>query len=369
MSKSIIKKNVVCPFCGSACDDIEVEIQDGKIINVYNACSVGTATFLPFEGAHRFTKPLWREKKTDEFKEISWEEAIQKTAEILSNAKRPLLYGWCESSCETIRAGTKLAEITGAIMDSQITHCHGPSFQAIQMVGYPTCTLGDIKNRADVIVYWGSNPLNAHVRHLSRYSLFPRGFFREDGRNDRTIIVADPRKSDTAKVADIHLQVNLGEDYLVFNALRAIINGLELEEEEIGGIKVEELKKVAEIMKNAKYGIVFFGMGLTHSKGKSQNIAGAIQMVELLNNFSKWSIMPMTGHYNVNGFAQVMSWTTGYPYAVDFSRGYPRYNPGEYTTIDMLRKKFVDAMFVISADPGSHLPQKAVERMVEIPLI
>ncbi|MHA1341511.1 MAG: formylmethanofuran dehydrogenase subunit B [Promethearchaeota archaeon] len=369
MGKSEIISNVVCPFCGSACDDLEVEIEDGKIKNVFNACTVGTATFFPNPEAKRFKTPLWREKKTDEFKPISWEEAIQKAAEILTNAKRPLMFGWCESSCETIREGAKVAELTGSIIDAQITHCHGPSFQAIQMVGIPTCTLGEVKNRADVVVYWGSNPLNGHPRHLSRYSSFPRGFFREDGRSDRTIIVVDPRKSDTAKVADIHLQVNLGEDYLLFNAIRATINGLDIEQDEVAGIKKENIKKVADIMKKAKFGIVFFGMGLTHSLGKSQNISAAIEMVQLLNNMSKWAIMPMTGHYNVNGFAQVMSWTTGFPYSIDYSRGYPRYNPGEFTSIDMLQKGMIDAMFVISADPGSHMPQKAVARMAEIPLI
>ncbi|MBD3354175.1 MAG: formylmethanofuran dehydrogenase subunit B [Candidatus Lokiarchaeota archaeon] len=368
MAKELIK-NVVCPFCGSACDDIEVEVEDGKILNVYNACSVGTATFFPQPGVKRFKKPLWREKKTDDFQEIEWETALDKAAEILTNAKRPLMFGWCETSCETMRMGTKVAELTQSIMDSQITHCHGPTFQAIQMVGEPTCTLGEIKNRADVVVYWGCNPLNGHPRHLSRYSSFPRGFFREEGRLGRKLIVVDPRYSDTAKAADHYYKVNLGEDYLLFNALRAVVNGVELEQEEIAGVKKEDIVNLAEMMKKAAFGIVFFGMGLTHSLGKSQNIAGAIQLVQLLNGPSKWSIMPLCGHYNVNGFAQVMSWTAGFPYSVDFCRGAPRYNPGEYTSIDMLQKGLIDAMFVISADPGSHMPQRAVEHMVKIPLI
>ena len=43
-------KDVVCPFCGSNCDDIEVEVQDNKILNVYNACSVGASVFMPIKG-------------------------------------------------------------------------------------------------------------------------------------------------------------------------------------------------------------------------------------------------------------------------------------------------------------------------------
>ncbi len=368
MTKELIK-NVVCPFCGSNCDDIEVEVENNKILNVYNACSVGTANFIPVPGAKRFTSPLWRESKTDEFKEIPWEEALIKAADIMVGKSRPLWFGWSETSVDAIREGVKLAEMTNGIIDGQVTHCHGPSVQAIQMVGYPSCTLGEIKNRADVVVYWGCNPLNAHPRHMSRYSSFTRGFFREDGRVDRTIIVVDPRFSDSAKVADFYYKINLSEDYEVFQALRAIINGNKLDQKEIGGIKRKELEKLAEKMKNAKFGVVFFGLGLTHSLGKSQNISAAIEMVQLLNSMSKWSIMPLRGHYNVTGLNMVLSWVTGYPYAVDFSRGFPRYNVGEYSTVEMLQRGQIDAMFSIAADPGAHLPQKCVEHMAKIPLI
>lgn len=369
MGEITLITDVVCPFCGSNCDDIEVEVQDNKILNVYNACSVGASVFLPIKGVKRFIKPLWRENKTDEFQEISWEQAFDKFAEIMVNAKRPLYFGWCEESVEAIKQGVKIAEITRGIIDSQITHCHGPSLQAIQMVGFPSSTLGDIKNRADVVIFWGCNPLNGHPRHMSRYSVFPRGFFREDGRSDKTIIVVDPRRSDTAKVADIHLQPGLGQDYELITAIRAVLNGLELEQDVVSGIKKEKIVEVAALLKSAKYGVLFFGMGMTHSLGKSQNIATAIELTQMLNEWSKWQLMPLMGHYNVNGFAQVLSWTTGYPYAVDFARGYPRYNPGEYTAIDMLSRGQIDAMFVAAADPGSHMPQSAVQQIAKIPLI
>ncbi|MCP4762225.1 MAG: formylmethanofuran dehydrogenase subunit B [archaeon] len=369
MGKVELIKDVVCPFCGSNCDDIEVEVQDGQILNVYNACSLGVKTFLPIAGAERLTKPLWRENKADEFKEISWDEALDKFADIMIKAKRPLWYGWCETSVESIKEGIKLTEMTKGVIDGQVTHCHGPSVQAIQMVGFPTMTLGDVKARADTIVCWGSNPLNAHPRHMSRYTSFTRGFFREDGRKGKKIIVIDPRRTDTAKLADKYYQVELGEDYELFQALRAVLNGMELEQDVIAGLKKEEIVELAESMKNANYGMVFFGMGLTHSLGKSQNISGGIQLVQLLNKWAKWGLMPLMGHYNVHGFVSAVTWTTGYPYGVDFSRGYPRYNPGEFSTIDLLQNGQADAMFIISADPGAHLPQKCVEHMIKIPTV
>jgi formylmethanofuran dehydrogenase subunit B len=98
-------------------------------------------------------------------------------------------------------------------------------------------------------------------------------------------------------------------------------------------------------------------------------VATAIELTALLNSESKWSIMPMRGHFNVSGINTVCSWITGYPYGVDFARGYPRYNIGEFTGVDLARDKQIDAMFTIAVDPGAHWPGKCLERMAEIPLI
>ncbi|MEM2440793.1 MAG: molybdopterin-dependent oxidoreductase, partial [Candidatus Bathyarchaeia archaeon] len=63
------------------------------------------------------------------------------------------------------------------------------------------------------------------------------------------------------------------------------------------------------------------------------------------------------------------TWQTGYPYAVDFSHGYPRYNPGETSAIDILYRGDADAALVIASDPVSSFPRKAVENLVKAPLI
>ena len=62
-------------------------------------------------------------------------------------------------------------------------------------------------------------------------------------------------------------------------------------------------------------------------------------------------------------------WQSGYPYAVDYSLGYPRYNPGETTCMDVLLRGESDASLIIGADPGANFPKKAVVHMVATPLI
>ena len=66
-----------------------------------------------------------------------------------------------------------------------------------------TCTLGEVKNRADLVIYWGGNPAECHPRHFTKYALMPKGRFIPNGRKDRTMVLVDIRETPTAKAADI----------------------------------------------------------------------------------------------------------------------------------------------------------------------
>jgi formylmethanofuran dehydrogenase subunit B len=359
--------DVVCPFCGTLCDDIEVDVDDAeKICSTRNACVIGDNKFMTAQASDRHLHP--RIRRGGELVECTTDEAINKAAEILVNAKHPLLYGWSSTSCEAQEAGMALAESVGGTIDNTSAVCHGPSVLAIHTVGLPSCTLGEIINRADTVLYWGCNPANAHPRHMSRYSLFPRGFFTEQGKPGRTEIVIDVRKTDTAHKADILIQPEQGRDYELMNALRVAFRGEPLPES-VAGIPRAEIEKLAQTLKDSRFGIIFFGMGLTMTRGKHRNVDIAISLTQDLNKYTKFSIMAMRGHYNVAGADQVSAWECGFPYAVNFSRGFPRYNPGETSSTDLLAHKEVDAALIVASDPAAHFPIGMVRTLASIPMI
>jgi formylmethanofuran dehydrogenase subunit B len=359
--------DALCPFCGCLCDDLTIVVENNKITDIKNACKVGSAKIM---GHHRIEAPMMRADKRSEFKEVSYEEAINEAAKILSNSKRPLMYGWASAVCEVHKKGILLAEEVGAIIDNTATVCHAPSTLAVHEKGLPTATLGQIKNRADVIVFWGSNPVHAHPRHMGRYSVFAKGLFQEKGRKGRKVIVVDVRKTETAAMADEFVQVQQGSDYLVISALRAILSGqADVVPESVGGVPKEQLAKLVDTLKAAKFGGVFFGMGLTQSISRYKNIDNAISLITELNSFTKYVITPMRGHYNVTGFGQVCSWETGFATAVDFARGAPYYNPGETAANDVLLRKETDAAMIIAGDAGAHFPADSVRHLARIPVV
>ena len=357
--------DVVCPLCGCLCDDIRVEVEGNAVKKVRGACAVGRAKIL---GHGRLKSPLLREG--DELRECSYEEAIKRAAEILAAARRPLLYGWSCTVCETHKVGILLAEVLGGVIDNTASVCHGPTVQAVQGVGLPTCTLGEVKNRADLVIFWGANPVEAHGNHMRRYSYLTKGWFRPEGKKDRKLVVVDVRESRTARMADIFIRLEPNKDYLVLAALRAIVNGFaDVVPESVGGVPKERLVELAEMMKTAQFGIIFFGMGLTQSRYKHNNIEQAISLVRDLYAFTKFAIMPMRGHYNVTGFNQVCTWQTGFPFAVDLARGYAWYNPGETAANDVLSRKECDAALIVASDPAAHFPAECVKHLAKIPLV
>ncbi len=359
--------DALCPFCGCLCDDITVVVDNNKITDVKQACKLGSAKIM---GHHRIEAPMMRKDKNSEFSEVSYDEAINEAAKILSNSKRPLLYGWASAVCEAHKKGILLAEELGAIIDNTATVCHAPSTLAVHEKGLPSATLGQIKNRADVIVFWGSNPVHAHPRHMGRYSVFAKGLFTEKGRRGRKIIVVDVRKTETANIADEFVQVQQGSDYLVVSALRAILSGhADVVPDTVGGVGKEQLIKIVEVLKTAKFVSIFFGMGLTQSKSRYKNIDNAISLTTELNSFTKCVITPMRGHYNVTGFGQVCSWETGFATAVDFARGAPYYNPGETAANDVLLRRETDAAMIIAGDAGAHFPADSVRHLARIPVV
>ncbi len=303
-----------------------------------------------------------RTKGTDT--EVTLERAIEVAASLLRDSRRPLIYGLSSTENGAHRVAYEIAEVLGGVIDNTSSVCHGPSIVGTQESGEPIGSLAEVRERAEMVMYWGANPLASHPRHLSRY-------IRVAGEKavSRSVWVVDIRKTVTATKADRFIQLAPGSDLEVICVLRALIRGHHIDVKSVGGLSLKELESIAECMRNTRYGVLFYGLGLTQSPGKHHNIAAIIRLVQDLNSFTKWSLMPMRGHYNVTGANKTCTWTTGYPFAVDFARGYPRYQPGEYSVVDMLVRGEADCLLNVAADPAAHLPADAIRHMSRIPVV
>jgi formylmethanofuran dehydrogenase subunit B len=237
--------------------------------------------------------------------------------------------------------------------------------------GKVSCTLGEVKNRADFIVYWGGNPAECHPRHFTKYTIMQKGKYVPEGRKGRTMVLVDIRETPSAKAADIFLQIRPTKDFEVITILRAMIKDQPVNQAMLAetGLTLEQLQDLVHRMKTCKFGVFFFGMGLSMTRGKHMNSAAILTLAAELNAFTKFVAMPMRGHGNVTGGDVIMRWTTGYPFGVNLARGFPRFNPGEFSTIDLLIRGDTDAALILGADPGATMPQPAINHLAKIPTI
>lgn len=310
---------------------------------------------------------------------VSITEAIDRAAELLSTADYPLIYGLSRSTTPGQRAAVDLAEQLRGVADTTASLCHGPSIMAIQEVGEVTSTLGEIRNRADLVIFWGCNPAESHPRHTERYSVFPAGKHIPNGRADRTIVmvgdrtqVQDWRLDADRSEPDLVIGLPPGEDFEAISQLQVLLNGDSCE-----GIP-DEIRHLIQLMKRCRYGVVFFGLGLAKtsmwdteapSKTGHIDVAALLKLVAELNQFTRFTARRMRLQGDVSGADNVMCWQSGYPFGVDYSRGFPRYNPGEYTANELLERGDVDACLLLGAETVPFFSDRARQRLQSIPTI
>jgi formylmethanofuran dehydrogenase subunit B len=185
-------------------------------------------------------------------------------------------------------------------------------------------------------------------------------------------VLVDVRKTKSAKAADLFIQIKPRKDFEALWALRALARGVELDAAEIEsetGIPLATLQNLMERMKAASYGVILFGMGLTMTRGKHLNSYALLALTRDMNAYTRFVCNPMRGQGNATGADNVVTWRTGYPFGVNLARGYPRFNPGEYTTTDTLGRCEADAALIIASDPMSNFTQAAREHLARIPYI
>ena len=353
--------DVACTVCGCVCDDLTLTVDGKCVTDLSPGCALAERWIL-----HQTSDDVPPARINGQI--VCLDEAVEHAAEILRSSRSPLIYGLSRSSTPGQRAACRLADRIGAFIDTTASTCHAPSIMAVQSAGESTSTLGEIRNRSDLIVYWGSNPLESHPRHVERFVEAP-GMFVPNGRADRHVVVVDVEQTSTAEVADTFVHVQPGGDFDLIWALRALLNGIAIRESRVAGVSRDELQRLANLLKSCRYGAVFFGLGITKQGVAHANVEALLRLVTDLNAHTRCVARRMRIPGDVTGADTVLCWQTGFPFSVSLSRGYPRYNPGEYTANNLLERCEVDAAVFVGSEGIDKLTQPAQSFLRSIPTV
>lgn len=347
------------------CDDIAVVLADGVIAQAEHACELGQRWFFDVPDAES-------PSCTIEGRPAALADGIERAAQLLFAARYPLVYGMRHASCEAQQVAAGLADWLGACIDTPTSLHHGPWGVSFQGVGEVTSSLGEVANRGDLLIFWGVDPVTTHPRHFERYSVEPKGMFVPHGRADRTLVVVDIERTPTADAADLFLEVTPGRDFEALWTLRAIIAGHEPDAAQVladTGLPLATWHDLVERMKQARFGVMFFGTGLALTRGRHLNTEALLAVVRDMNAHTRFVAKAMRAGGNVAGADNVLAWRTGYAFAVNLVQGYPRFNPGEYTANEILTRHEADAVLLVGCDLDEDLTPAARQELAGVPHI
>ena len=177
-------------------------------------------------GRHRLTNPL-RRRPDGTFEEIDWDTAIAEVADRFRRIRDThggetiFYYG---GGGQGNHLGGGYATATRRAMGSVFTsnalaqEKTGEFWVDGQLYGRPRCHTTPDFERAEIAIFVGKNPWQSHGFPHARITL------REIAADPRrALIVIDPRRSETAELADVHLQVKPGTDAFCLAALLAVL--------------------------------------------------------------------------------------------------------------------------------------------------
>lgn len=346
-------RSATCLGCGCTCDDIDVRVRDSRIVETRNACELGAAWFAA--GAASFRA---RANGAD----TSSETALEAAARLLTGASRPLVYLAPDLSCEAQREAIAIADALRAGLDSVTSSGALATTLAAQERGRVGATLGEVRNRADVIVFWGVDPRERYPRYPTRYAPDPVGVHVADGRHSRTVIAVDVGSATGPADADMRVRIQPDDEVAVLTALAAAVRGPALPED---GEPWTTARTLAPCLTQARYAVIVADAEAAGDGRDADRSAALTTLAQALNGVTRVAVSTLRGGGNRSGADAVMTAQTGYPCAVDFARGYPRYRPHDGSAAARLARGDVDAVLVVGAVAG--IPAAVAKGFAQLP--
>ncbi|MAD42719.1 MAG: nitrate reductase [Arcobacter sp.] len=224
----------VCGYCGVGCG---LEFEENKLIgdvvyptNEGKLCSKGISELISIQTPTRLLRPHIREDISDQYKVTSWENAISAVAEKIKKTSKEKIGFYLSGQLltEDYYIANKLGKgfIGTNNVDTNSRTCMSSAVSAHKKafgIDYVPVRMEDV-HKADLLILAGANTAEAHVVFHNRIKKAKKAGLK--------IVVIDPRFTDTAKIADLHLPLKPNSDIDFFNLLskRIIDEGLVDEE-------------------------------------------------------------------------------------------------------------------------------------------
>jgi len=332
---STTRDAVTCPFCGLLCDDLTVTITANRITAGANACPKARAAFAR---AVPPAVPLVDGKAT------SYGSAVATAIKRLKKSRQPLLAG-LGTDVDGMRAALLLAERCGAILD----HLHGRALlnnlRVLQARGQATTTLGEVRNRADLVVLVGA-AIDDDFHAFTRRCLRPSDALLPERLARRRILHLGPanRRPQQPGVDAQSLPCRDDELLETVNAVRALRAGRATR---LKGRRLQLATTLVDAIAAADYAVFVWAPGQLGGDGDLV-IAAVCDLIANINETRRAAGLALGGNDGAQSALATAAWHTGYPLQLSYAGATLDYDPLRFDTARLLADGAVDLLLWIS---------------------
>lgn len=227
-------KKTQCNMCVLSCG-LEMEVEGGKILHVRPdkssprshgyCCRKGRTAQYYQNNPERLDYPL--KKVGDHFERISWEQALREIGERargILDVHGPRAVGLIGGALPAAQSDLVFGRcLMSAIGSQNFFNPIGVEFMGFwwshgKVFGNQMYYLEPDDDNCEMLIFWGSNS------YVSGQILNAREKIREASQGtERMVVSVDPRLSETARMADLHIMPRMGSDSLMLRGMIALI--------------------------------------------------------------------------------------------------------------------------------------------------
>ncbi|PPC88218.1 MAG: formate dehydrogenase subunit alpha, partial [Hyphomicrobium sp.] len=337
-----------CAYCGVGCS-FKAEMQGEQVVrmvpfkdggaNEGHSCVKGRFAFGYATHKERMLSPMVRDKITDPWRVVSFDEAINFAAKKFKDTQAKYGKGSIggitssRATNEEVYVVQRLirAAFNNNNVDTCARVCHSPTGYGLKQTFGESAGTQDFKSvdKSDVIMVIGANPTDGHPVFASR--------MKKRIREGAKLIVVDPRRTDIVRSphieASYHLQLQPSTNVAIMNAIGHVIAVENLIDrkfvarrcepsdfkrwdefikrpenspealEAITGVPAEQVRGAARLFATGGNGAIYYGLGVTeHSQGSTMVMAMA-NIAMATGNIGREGVgvNPLRGQNNVQG--------------------------------------------------------------------
>lgn len=352
-----------CPFCPLLCDDITTIVHADGALDAPDVECPRLTQALTWFSAPGASLPAIDDQDTD------LESALQRAADILKSASRPL-FGGLATDVAGARALYPLAAGCGAILD----HLHGDamaaSTAALQDRGAFFTTLSEVRSRADLLIIFDCQP-------SLRY---PRFYERVLGGTDhaRELIFVgcevDPA-ADSVENTSTHSMLKDGDPYDILAIWSALTEGRTVAS--IGGNNTiaHALADLTGRVSAARYAVVVYEPAALPGSHSALLIEAVNRIVKMVNRTTRAGTLALGGDDGALSVNQAITWLSGLPLRTRVSMPTRLadeppldHDPRRYRTQRLLAAHEVDALLWVASFQPEPLPPGLADNVPAIVL-